>query len=196
MMWILTKALQWKLNGCRIITEVWSKSRFSERNYTLTAIQYVLNRDGFCVTYELCKHVCKPMYRHTHKCTDCFSQENCRVESSISCFSVCDPNWRNRFGVRKEEVRSLCPLNSAAKGATGTDSIWAVGICQPVTALSLPYHFTQVTSHLVLTTSDCAILSKIWMDNPEGLCTDYLQIEDQIETKQQHRLKHEGIKLQ
>ena len=61
----------------------------------------------------------------------------------------------------KEEVQSLCPLNSVAKGATGADSIWAVSICQLVTALSLPDHFTQVTNHLVLTTSDHGILSKI-----------------------------------
>ena len=60
-----------------------------------------------------------------------------------------------------EEVQSLCPLNSAAKGPTGADSIWAVGISQLVTALSLPDRFTQATSHLVLTTSDHAILAKI-----------------------------------
>lgn len=96
---------------------------------------------------------------------------------------------------RKKEVQSLSPLNSAAKGATGADSIWAIGIRQPVTALSLPDPFTQVTGHLVLTTSHRAILSKMWTDNPEGLRNDYLQTEDQIKTKQQRVLMYKGIKL-
>lgn len=136
------------------------------------------------------------MHRYTHKCTGCFGQENCRVEPSVNCFSVCNLNWRNHFGRKKDEVQSLCPLNSAAKGPTGADGIWAVGICQLVTAPSLPDHFTQATSHLVLTTSDHAILTKVWMDNPEVLCNDYLQIEDRIKTKQQWELKYEGKKLQ
>lgn len=190
-MWLLNKALKWNPNGHRIITEVWCKAHFGERNYTVTAIQYVLNRGGFCVTYELCK----PMHRYMHKCTGCFGQENCRVESSVNRFSACDLSWRNHFGGKKEEVQSLCPLNSA-KGPTGADSTWAVGICQLVTALSLPDHFTQATSHLVPTTSDHAILTKVWMDNPEVLCDDYLQIEDRIKTKQQCGLKYEGKKLQ
>lgn len=94
---------------------------------------------------------------------------------------------------KKEEVQSLCALNSAAKGATGADSSWAIGTCQVLTALSLPDHLTQVTSHL--TTSDHTNLSKIWTDDPEGLFSDSLQIEDWIKTKQKHGLKYEGIKL-
>lgn len=65
------------------------------------------------------------------------------------------------LGKKRGEVQSFCPLNSAAKRVTGADSIWAIGICQLATALSLPDHFTQVTSHPVLTTSDHTILSKI-----------------------------------
>lgn len=70
------------------------------------------------------------------------SARKLRVESSINSFSLCNLNWRNHFG--GEERKKFCPspLNSAAEEVTGADSIWAVGICQLVTALHCHQSFS------------------------------------------------------
>lgn len=94
---------------------------------------------------------------------------------------------------KKEEVSLCVLLTLLLREGTGAGTIWAVYIYQLVTEWSLPDHFSQVTNHLVLTASDHAILSKIWMDSPEVLCNDYLQKEDWIKTK--HGLKSEEVKL-
>lgn len=134
------------------------------------------------------------MPRYMHKCIDYFGQEKCRVESPINCFVVWSLNWRNHFEEKRKKFSPSVPWTGLLREPLeGADSSWAVGICHVLTALSLPDHFTQVTNHLVLTTSDHTNLSKIWTDDPEGLFSDSLQIEDWIKTKQKHGLKYEGI---
>lgn len=103
--------------------------------------------------------------------------------------------WTEGIATLGEKRKKLVPVSFQQWEGTGAGTIWAVCICQIVTEWSLPDHFAQVTSHLVLTAPDHGILSKTWMDNPEVLCNDYLQKEDWIKTKQQHGLKYEEVKL-
>lgn len=113
------------------------------------------------------------MHRKTHKCKDSFSHKTCRIEWSTLCFSVCDLNCSNyHFGAKKEGVSPCSILLSTVSAAKRRH--WCVSAAKRrhwcwhrlgclhlpvVTEWSLPDHFSQVTSHLVLTASDHAMTS-------------------------------------
>lgn len=139
------------------------------------------------------------MHRKTHKCKDSFSHETCRMEWSTLCFSVCDLNWSNyHFGGKKGEVSPCSLLLSTVSAAKRRHWCWHHLGClhlPVVTEWSLPDHFSQVTSHLVLTASDHAMTSARfkWTVLKCSAMTICRKI-DRMKTKQQHGLKYEEEK--